>query len=142
MSSELKVAYICSSELARVSSLLPSNRNRSALVHTLVNAYGLLKRPNCTLVKPTKASRRDLERYHEAGYLDYVLQPHQDEETGKDDITEFGLEDLKRLDSSQKGRPKVAYLDLDLHHGDGVAEAFTSRSLDEVEAQESTVEGK
>ncbi|EUC55380.1 histone deacetylase family protein [Rhizoctonia solani AG-3 Rhs1AP] len=204
MSSEVKVAYVCSSDLARISSLLPSNRNRSALVHTLVNAYGLLKRPNCRLVKPAKASRRDLERYHEAGYLDYVLQPHQSEVTSKGDVTEFGLEDdcevfpgldeymyvvagatltatkaiqsamfdvaicwdggrhhahkahaagfcyvadcvlcilqLRRLDSGQKGRPKVAYLDLDLHHGDGVAEAFTSRSLDDAEIGKSTVE--
>lgn len=27
----------------------------------------------------------------------------------------------------------MMYLDLDLHHGDGVAEAFTSRPVDEVE---------
>ncbi|KAG8725729.1 hypothetical protein FRC11_001598, partial [Ceratobasidium sp. 423] len=93
MSSEFKVAYICSPDLARISSLLPSNRNRSALVHTLVNAYGLLKRPNCTLVKPGKASRRDLERYHEAGYLDYVLEPRRNDESSKSDVTEFGLED-------------------------------------------------
>ncbi|KAJ1302205.1 hypothetical protein OPQ81_001030 [Rhizoctonia solani] len=204
MSFEARVAYICSSDLARISSLLPSNRNRSALVHTLVNAYGLLKHPNCTLVKPGKASRRDLERYHESGYLDYVLQPHKDEETGKGDLKEFGLEDdcevfpgldeymyavagatltaakavqntmfdvavcwdggrhhahkahaagfcyvadcvlcilqLRRLGPGQNGRPKIAYVDLDLHHGDGVAEAFTSRSLDENESEDQTLE--
>ncbi|CAE6469219.1 unnamed protein product [Rhizoctonia solani] len=204
MSSEPKVAYICSLDLVRISSLLPSNRDRSTLVHTLVNAYGLLKRTNCTLVKPGRASRKDLERYHEAGYLDYVLQPHGDDEASKEDVAQFGLEDdcevfpgleeymyvvagatltatkaiqstmfdvsicwdggrhhahkahaagfcyvadcvlcilqLKRLGSGQKGRPKVAYLDLDLHHGDGVAEAFTSRSLEEDERKDSTAQ--
>lgn len=40
---------------------------------------------------------------------------------------------LKRSTPGGKGRPRVMYLDLDLHHGDGVAEAFTSRSVDEVE---------
>ncbi|KAF8734939.1 deacetylase, partial [Rhizoctonia solani] len=201
MSSEPRVAYVCSPDLIRVSSLLPSNRNRSALVHTLVSAYGLLKRANCILVKPGKASRRDLERYHEAGYLDYALQPHRDDETGKGNVTEFGLEDdcevfpgldeyiytvagatltatkaiqstmfdvaicwdggrhhahkahaagfcyvadcvlsilqLKRPGPGQKTRPKVAYLDLDLHHGDGVAEAFSSQSLEENQSEDS-----
>lgn len=40
---------------------------------------------------------------------------------------------LKRSLPGRKERPRVAYLDLDLHHGDGVAEAFTSRSVDEAE---------
>ncbi|KAB5589248.1 hypothetical protein CTheo_7316 [Ceratobasidium theobromae] len=198
MVSSPRVAYICSPELVRVSSLLPSNLNRSALVHTLVNAYGLLKRPNCTLVKPGKAVRKDLERYHEAEYLDYVLGPHNDEEQGgkfMEHAATFGLEDvvfprldeyihmvagatltatkaiqnsvfdvaicwdggrhhahkghaagfcyvadcvlcilqLKRILPGQKERSRVAYLDLDLHHGDGVAEAFTSRSVNEME---------
>ncbi|KAF8755419.1 Arginase deacetylase [Rhizoctonia solani] len=199
MSSEPRVAYVCSPDLIRVSSLLPSNRNRSALVHTLVSAYGLLKRANCILVKPGKASRRDLERYHEAGYLDYALQPHRDDETGKGNVTEFGLEDdcevfpgldeyiytvaaplsqrrkpskvqcstwlfagtagahaagfcyvadcvlsilqLKRPGPGQKTRPKVAYLDLDLHHGDGVAEAFSSQSLEENQSEDSMSQG-
>jgi histone deacetylase 8 len=42
---------------------------------------------------------------------------------------------LKRFVPGTKERPRVMYLDLDLHHGDGVAEAFTSRSVDEVEDQ-------
>ncbi|KAF8605689.1 Arginase/deacetylase [Ceratobasidium sp. AG-I] len=194
-----RVAYICSQELAQISSLLPSNRNRSALVHTLASSFGLLKNEICTVVRPQKAGRKELERYHEAGYLDYILQPHRDEnnETHSETASGFGLEDdcapfprldeyvlliagatltaaqalqtgrfdvaicwdggrhhahrshaagfcyvadcvlcilqLKKSAPGRKGRPRVMYLDLDLHHGDGVAEAFTSRSVDEVE---------
>ncbi|KAG8694802.1 hypothetical protein FRC08_008249 [Ceratobasidium sp. 394] len=199
-----RVAYICSQELAQTSSLLPSNRNRSALVHTLANAYGLLKPENgrCLVVRPRRAERKDLERYHEKAYLDYVLQAHDDseDEVRRETDTVFGLEDdcpvFPRLDdyialvagatltaaqAVQSGRfdvaicwdggrhhahkahaagfcyvadcvlcilhlkravpgvtrPRVMYLDLDLHHGDGVAEAFTSRSVNEEEEEPS-----
>ena len=75
MSSAPRVAYILSQELAQTSSLLPSNRNRSALVHTLANAYGLLKPESrkCVVIRPRRAERKDLERYHEKGYLGMIL---------------------------------------------------------------------
>ncbi|KAG8760139.1 hypothetical protein FRC12_009613 [Ceratobasidium sp. 428] len=202
-----RVAYICSQELAQTSSLLPSNRNRSGLVHTLASAYGILKPESgrCVVVRPRKADRKELERYHERGYLDYVSKPYEelqdvDEEKWKT-ATGFGLEDdcpafpgldeyisliagatltaaqavqsgrfdvaicwdggrhhahkahaagfcyvadcvlcilkLKRSipGGSSGGRPRVMYLDLDLHHGDGVAEAFRSRSVDDDEGE-------
>ncbi|CEL60369.1 histone deacetylase 1/2 [Rhizoctonia solani AG-1 IB] len=49
---------------------------------------------------------------------------------------------LKRSGPGQKGRPKVGYLDLDLHHGDGVAEAFTSRSPEENDSEDSMAREK
>ncbi|QRW10641.1 histone deacetylase family protein [Ceratobasidium sp. AG-Ba] len=99
MASVPRVAYILSQELAQVSSLLPSNRGRSGLVHTLANSYGLFKPENgrCVVVRPRKVERKELERYHEKGYLDHILQPHEGDEAKAERVQEiasmFGLED-------------------------------------------------
>ncbi|PVG00820.1 Arginase/deacetylase [Serendipita vermifera] len=186
------VAYIVSEELAKVSSLLPSNRGRSLLVHQLVVACGLLRPtltdddgnplPEILVVKPTPATREELATFHDEEYLDYVLNPDHALET--DDRKVFGIEDdcpwfkglhiyvplvagatltavrllvehkanvaicwdggrhhaqksqasgfcyvadvvlailrLKRV----SGRPRIMYLDLDLHFSDGVSLPF------------------
>ncbi|KAG9088555.1 hypothetical protein FRC06_001976 [Ceratobasidium sp. 370] len=48
---------------------------------------------------------------------------------------------LKRTVPGKTARSRVMYLDLDLHHGDGVAEAFTSRPVNEEEDELSTEPG-
>lgn len=74
------VAYIVSNELVKYSSLLPSNKNRSLLVHSLVKSYGLLSpgassEANIRLMPPVPADRDALAMYHSNGYLDFILDP-------------------------------------------------------------------
>ncbi|KAJ7669246.1 hypothetical protein DFH06DRAFT_178577 [Mycena polygramma] len=92
------VAYVASLDLMKVSSLLPSNKNRSALVHTLARTLGLFSRDFSStriiaLVPPQSAGFDELNSYHTKEYLDFVLDPKNVE--GGDDgaKTEFGLED-------------------------------------------------
>ncbi|KAF9445601.1 histone deacetylase complex protein [Macrolepiota fuliginosa MF-IS2] len=75
-----KVAYVVSTELIKVSSLLPSNKKRSLIVHALVKSLGLLE-PDYSATRiaqtytPRRATRQDLGMYHTPGYLDFVLDP-------------------------------------------------------------------
>ncbi|KAN0086043.1 hypothetical protein V8E55_007177 [Tylopilus felleus] len=92
------VAYIVSEELARVSSMLPSNKNRSLLVHSLVNAFGLqsLALPDgqkcIKFMRPRRATSQELLAYHTRNYLDYALDPSNDYED-QSQVAEFGLQD-------------------------------------------------
>ncbi|KAF7323683.1 Hist-deacetyl domain-containing protein [Mycena kentingensis (nom. inval.)] len=192
------VAYVASLELMKVSSLLPSNRQRSALVHNLARSLGLYARKDASkrilaLVSPQAATRAELSVYHTDEYLDFVLNPDADDDASK---SELGLEDdcplfkgvgdyvaliggaaitaVKKLQHprcevaivwdggrhhAQKARaagfcyvadctlaimslrripqpissgghrkPRIMYLDLDLHFSDGVSHAFHQTS--------------
>ncbi|KAI0819455.1 histone deacetylase complex protein [Trametes gibbosa] len=201
-----RVCYVVSNELVKVSSLLPSNKNRSLLVHTLVKAYGLLspetnsadhRHSVLQVLPPPPADMRELAAYHDRDYLEYILDTH---DLSKEDMnTEYGLEEdcpvfprladyvrmvggatlsaakalrneqadvaicwdggrhhaqkfrasgfcyvadcvlailaLRRLLPSPSGsisapsRPRIMYLDLDLHFSDGVSHAFHSVPL-------------
>ncbi|KAI0292584.1 Arginase/deacetylase [Russula brevipes] len=92
-----RITYVASEKLAKASSLLPSNRNRSTFVHALVTAFGLLQpAPTSsapypvTLLRPSPASAGDLTAYHDRSYVDALLaDPGPDHTSCK----EFGLED-------------------------------------------------
>jgi len=63
---------------AKYSSLLPSNPARSALVLSLVNSLGLLSPQysasrRIQVIKPIRASYKELAAYHSREYLDAVL---------------------------------------------------------------------
>ncbi|TCD64177.1 hypothetical protein EIP91_004449 [Steccherinum ochraceum] len=93
-----RVAYVVSNELAKVASLLPSNLNRSLMVHSLAKAFGLLSpRPELRLLRPIPAKMSDLAIYHTREYLDYVLShkitPHSN--NGTDIHVELGLEEAR-----------------------------------------------
>ncbi|KAF9041205.1 histone deacetylase complex protein [Panaeolus papilionaceus] len=93
-----RVVYICSQELSKISSLLPSNKQRSSVVHALVKAFGLMSpefssTKHLQVVTPRRATYKDLATYHTKDYLDATLNhtsQSDDEETLQ---TEFGLED-------------------------------------------------
>ncbi|TFK47551.1 Arginase/deacetylase [Heliocybe sulcata] len=92
------VAYIASKELAQVSALLPSNRKRSMIIHSLASSLGLLSNaPNTSgeirVVKPTPASYQDLAVYHSRDYLDFVLDPKNSQGLEVAEAAEYGLED-------------------------------------------------
>lgn len=118
----LSVAYVVSDELVRVSkglesaidlanhlslptqvsSLLPSNRNRSFLVHSLVSAFSLqsLVAPDgqkrIKFLRPRRATTKELLAYHTRDYLDYAVNPSNDHEDPSQ-VAEFGLEDVRFL---------------------------------------------
>ncbi|KAG6816139.1 hypothetical protein H0H87_008374 [Tephrocybe sp. NHM501043] len=81
------VGYIVSPELIAASSQLPSNKQRSSTVHSLIHAFGLSKRVK--VIRPIRASYKDLATYHTREYLDTVLVP-QKLSADFDDI--FGLD--------------------------------------------------
>ncbi|KAJ7723396.1 hypothetical protein B0H16DRAFT_1666152 [Mycena metata] len=94
----VQVAYVASLELMKVSSLLPSNKNRSALVHTLARSLGLFSRNfssmrTIALVPPQSAGFAELNTYHTKDYLDFVLDPRNVKSGDDGTKTELGLED-------------------------------------------------
>ncbi|KAF8804773.1 Arginase/deacetylase [Phlegmacium glaucopus] len=95
--SDHTVVYICSKELVKVSSLLPSNKGRSTVVHSLISSIGLMiptfsDSRRLQVVTPSKASYKDLAVYHSRDYLDAVLDPSSSANQASS-ATEFGLED-------------------------------------------------
>ncbi|KAK7437922.1 hypothetical protein VKT23_018357 [Stygiomarasmius scandens] len=91
MSSSPAVAYVVSQDLVKYSSRLPCNTGRSLLVHSLINALGLLSNTRSTrriqVINPRRAAYKDLAIYHSKEYLDFVLNPSDEEPES------FGLED-------------------------------------------------
>ncbi|KAG8885744.1 hypothetical protein FRB98_001656 [Tulasnella sp. 332] len=195
-----KVLYVVSEELAKISSLLPSNRGRSALVHSLASAFGIFKDDESTwkypirVTKPIPATRAELLAYHDKEYLDAVLEHSESSSNARaqsgaitspsSSLNDFGLEDdcplfeglpdyiqlvagasltaTRALRDAQtnvaicwdggrsrasgfcyvadiilsvltlrkvRPRPRIMYLDLDLHFCDAVSQAFRDSSI-------------
>ncbi|PPR08241.1 hypothetical protein CVT24_001283 [Panaeolus cyanescens] len=95
-----RVVYIGSQELSKISSLLPSNKQRSSIVHALVHAFKLMS-PDFSdskylqVIHPRKATYKDLATYHTKDYLDATLNyiPQLKDEISQTLQMEFGLED-------------------------------------------------
>ncbi|KAF9561398.1 histone deacetylase complex protein [Agrocybe pediades] len=93
------VVYIGSQELAKISSLLPSNQRRSVIVHSLINSLGLMSnstgesKRRLRVVTPQRATRKDLAVYHTEDYLDMVLTPLENPTPSISADADFGLED-------------------------------------------------
>jgi histone deacetylase 8 len=82
----------------QISSLLPSNKRRSILTHSLISSLGLLSSESnkrIRVVKPARATHKDLSVYHSRDYLDFVLNPATaTTEAVLNFNVEFGLEDV------------------------------------------------
>jgi histone deacetylase 8 len=82
--------------ISQTCSLLPSNRNRSTIVHALVTAFNLIRSPPdeasyvVSLLRPSPASESDLTAYHDRSYVDALLADAPD--TDRMNRNEFGLE--------------------------------------------------
>lgn len=65
---------------AAICDLLPANKDRSTLVHALINAYGL--DTHCESITVRQATKEDLTKFHDSSYVNYVLRkrPHVDAE--------------------------------------------------------------
>jgi acetoin utilization deacetylase AcuC-like enzyme len=79
-------------------SLLPSNKTRSYFVHSLISAYGLLKK--IRIINPKSANKNDLTVFHSTDYIDFLLNAeNQDfkEKLGKEKyekkLKEYNLEE-------------------------------------------------
>ncbi|KAF9201411.1 Histone deacetylase 8 [Haplosporangium sp. Z 27] len=186
-----RTAYIYSKEYAEITSLLPSNIDRSKKVHALIEAYGLFKHPDLTIVSPRRATVKELCRYHSRDFIENNNSSDDDDDISdagdrqkalEDRLEEYGLQydctvfegiaqyaefiagsTIKaatllnddafdvvihwdggrhhaKKDMSagfcivndivlgimelQKVYNKIMYIDLDVHHGDGVENAF------------------
>ncbi|KAI0027665.1 hypothetical protein K488DRAFT_60723, partial [Vararia minispora EC-137] len=110
-----RVAYVASEELAKISAKLPANRGRALLVHALTSALGILRdkpadrdidgtrplqdpdptaivpRATIRVVRPSRASARDLCTFHNSAFVDRLLDIDAGRQREGDD--EFGLED-------------------------------------------------
>ena len=97
----LSLGYVKPTDIVtQASSLLPSNVNRSLLVHSLVKAFGLLSpRPGATaqlrLMRPVPAAVKDLAIYHTRDYLDFVFNKENAIKQEHPAHVEFGLEDVR-----------------------------------------------
>ncbi|KAF9931837.1 Histone deacetylase 8 [Mortierella alpina] len=198
-----RIGYVYSKEYADLASLLPSNIDRSKKVHALIEAYGLLRLRDLTIVSPRRATVKELCRYHSRDYIDFLRSVEEEalsseeaeEDLGEDEgsgrhesssredkLEDYGLlydcavfERMARyaeyvagcsiaaatllaedafdivmhwdggrhhakkdmaagfcivndivlgIMELQKTFEKVMYIDLDIHHGDGVENAF------------------
>ncbi|KAL5483285.1 hypothetical protein ACEPAI_8515 [Sanghuangporus weigelae] len=89
-----RTSYVVSQDLVQVSSLLPSNKNRSFLVHSLIRSLGLLSTSTSPspvetstsercrdertrilqIIRPRLATVQELCLYHDRDYVDFVLR--------------------------------------------------------------------
>lgn len=89
MSTQRRVVYVVSETLVKVcllvihgeipvmlipqvAALLPSNRGRSTLVHSLASALGIFQKasfPNLRVFRPSPASVKELCSYHDSDYI-------------------------------------------------------------------------
>ena len=77
--------------------MLPSNKNRSLLVHTLVKEFGLLSQDvlggrRIQAVQPTPANVRELTTYHDRAFIELLLSEKGG--TVGDGGEEYGLEEV------------------------------------------------
>lgn len=72
-----KIGYVYSEDYIRISSLLPSNKGRSEIVHRLIEAYGLM--PDLVIVAPRQASKKGLALFHDEEYIQALLEEKESE---------------------------------------------------------------
>ncbi|KAG0367955.1 hypothetical protein BC939DRAFT_408974 [Gamsiella multidivaricata] len=80
-----RIAYIYSEEYAELASRLPSNVGRSKKIHALVDAYGLLRAADLTIISPRQATIRELCRYHSRDYIEFLRGAEDGESSSGDD---------------------------------------------------------
>ncbi|KAF3837371.1 hypothetical protein F7725_004835 [Dissostichus mawsoni] len=144
-----KVAYVYSPEYIQTCDSLSKVPNRASMVHSLIEAYGLLK--HMSVVKPQVATIEDMAKFHTDSYLEHLHKISQDGDNDdpSPETTAWCLMDQKcevsvnwaggwhhaKKDEASgfcyvndavlgilKLREKyerVLYVDVDLHHGDG-----------------------
>lgn len=72
-----KILLTSSDDLSRIIDLLPSNKGRQSLVTSLIKAYKLNQLAS-EIIKVHKVTRRDLELYHDSGFVKQLLIPREE----------------------------------------------------------------
>ncbi|KAK3580273.1 hypothetical protein CHS0354_023511 [Potamilus streckersoni] len=178
---KITVCYIYNPDLVERSDELPKIPMRASMVHSLIEAYGLLK--HMQVISPSEATLEDMKQFHTEDYLHFLGKiADEDDENFDEESHQYGLgydcpvykevyklaclvsgATLKAVDIliSSEARivinwfggwhhakrdsaaglcyvndivlgiqrlrqrfDRVLYVDLDLHHGDGVEDAF------------------
>ncbi|BFZ59837.1 Histone deacetylase 8 [Saitoella coloradoensis] len=103
-----QVGYAWSQEYQSIASKLPSNIDRSRLVHNLTRAYGLLDSGNIEIIEPRAAEEGEIGVYHDEGMVRYLL--HGEEESSGSEDGEEGEADGGGARKMEKGeRYGLAY---------------------------------
>ncbi|XP_061664346.1 histone deacetylase 8 [Syngnathoides biaculeatus] len=179
-----QVAYIFSQEYVQTCDSFAKVPNRARMVHSLIEAYGLLN--YMSVVKPQVATIKDIGLFHSDFYLEHLHKVSQEGDNDDPDSAEYGLgydcpvvegifdyaaavggatltaaqclvDQTCRVAINWAGGwhhakkdqasgfcyindavlgilklrdryKRVLYVDVDLHHGDGVEEAFSFTS--------------
>ncbi|KAG0291623.1 Histone deacetylase 8 [Linnemannia gamsii] len=87
-----RTAYIHSKDYADLVSRLPSNIDRSKKVHALIDAYGLLRLRDLTIISPRKATLKALCRFHSRDYIEF-LNKAESYDSGEDSDEDNGSND-------------------------------------------------
>uniref|UniRef100_A0A3P9P1R5 Histone deacetylase 8 n=1 Tax=Poecilia reticulata TaxID=8081 RepID=A0A3P9P1R5_POERE len=183
-SSKRRVAYVYSPEYIETCDTLSKVPNRASMVHSLIEAYGLL--PHMSVVKPQVATMEEMAMFHTDSYLEHLHKISQDGDNDDPQSVDYGLgydcpvvegifdyaaavggatltaaaclldqkcevainwaggwHHAKKDEASgfcyvndavlgilklREKHERVLYVDVDLHHGDGVEEAFSFTS--------------
>nr|XP_037872152.1 histone deacetylase 3 isoform X2 [Bombyx mori] len=96
----------------------PMKPHRLAVTHCLVLKYGLHKKMQ--IYKPYRASAHDMCRFHSEDYIEFLQNVTPQNIQRFCYVNDIVIAILELL----KYHPRVLYIDIDVHHGDGVQEAF------------------
>ncbi|KAJ8507526.1 hypothetical protein ONZ45_g10123 [Pleurotus djamor] len=98
----------------------PMKPTRIRMCHSLVMNYGLYKKMEIFRAKP--ATKREMTQFHSDEYVDFLsrITPSNMNSFVKEQHKYIVLGILELLRYHQR----VLYIDIDVHHGDGVEEAF------------------
>uniref|UniRef100_A0A8C4HTS5 Histone deacetylase 8 n=1 Tax=Dicentrarchus labrax TaxID=13489 RepID=A0A8C4HTS5_DICLA len=182
--SRLLVAYVYSPEYIETCDSLSKVPNRASMVHSLIEAYGLLK--HMSTIKPQLATIEEMAKFHTDSYLEHLHKISQDGDNDDPQSVDYGLgydcpvvegifdyaaavggatltaaqclldqkcdvainwaggwHHAKKDEASgfcyvndavlgilrlREKYERVLYVDVDLHHGDGVEDAFSFTS--------------
>ncbi|XP_034072490.1 histone deacetylase 8-like isoform X1 [Gymnodraco acuticeps] len=84
-----KVAYVYSPEYIQTCDSLSKVPNRASMVHSLIEAYGLLK--HMSVVKPQVATIEDMAKFHTDSYLEHLHKISQDGDNDDPQSGDYGL---------------------------------------------------
>ncbi|KAG0373887.1 Histone deacetylase 8 [Mortierella sp. AD032] len=98
-----RIAYIHSDDYANIVSRLPSNIDRSKKVHALIEAYGLLRLRDLTIISPRKASIKELCRYHSRDYIEF-LNKAEDYDSGEETDDSSDIEEDTTVTTRAHGK--------------------------------------
>eukprot|EP00063_Salmo_salar_P088063 XP_014062898.1 PREDICTED: histone deacetylase 8 isoform X1 [Salmo salar] len=182
--SKRKVVYVYSPQYTETCDSLSKVPNRASMVHSLIEAYGLLQ--HMSVVKPRVATIEEMAKFHTDAYLEHLHKISQDGDNDDPQSGDFGLgydcpvvegiydyaaavggatltaaqclldkrgevainwaggwHHAKKDEASgfcyvndavlgilklREKYERVLYVDVDLHHGDGVEDAFSFTS--------------